>query len=271
MKNITTLSWAVLLLSTAIILPSCQKDETLTTDGSAKSLVENITKSQNGNVFYGPTVPIGHGVARAWVAENPGGDPVAVGINLSEKALEGLPSTPQAFVLYFPNRGATDFYTHVLLDWNPYGHEPPGVYDTPHFDFHFYTIPVEDRLAIGPDDTLGFAAEPAPQYIPPVYLHTPGGVPQMGAHWVDLLAPEFNGGEFTRTFIWGSFDGHFIFWEPMVTKAFLESHPSEVVPVRQPQSYEREGWYASDYLVEYTTRPNQYCVALVNLVYHPGE
>ena len=93
----------------------------------------------------------------------------------------------------------------------------------------------------------------------------------MGAHWVDLLAPEFNGGTFTRTFIWGSFDGAFIFWEPMVTLDFLLTHPSEVIPVRQPESYALDGWYAADYCVEYSTRPNQYSIALLNLTYQEGE
>ena len=259
------------MLGTVVILSSCQKEEPLTKSGSTDLLTENDTKSQNGNTFYGPSVPLGNGVARAWVSEDSEGNPTGVGVNLSEKALENLPEEPMNIVLYLPNNGATDFYTHVLLDWNPQGHEPPGVYDTPHFDFHFYIIPVEDRLAIEGDDLAEFAAEPPAQYIPPVYLHTPGGVPQMGAHWVDLLAPEFNGGDFTRTLIWGSYDGEFIFWEPMVTVDFLLSQPSEVIPVRQPQSYQYEGWYAMDYKVEYTTSPKQYSIALINLFYHPGE
>ena len=68
-----------------------------------------------------PTVPFGNGVARAWVSEDPDGNPTGVGVNLSQKALEGLPEKPFAVVLYFPNNGATDFYTHMLLDWNPEG------------------------------------------------------------------------------------------------------------------------------------------------------
>ena len=31
-------------------------------------------------------------------------------------------------------------YKFVQFDWNPAGHEPAGVYDLPHFDFHFYTV-----------------------------------------------------------------------------------------------------------------------------------
>jgi hypothetical protein len=257
---------AMLLIGATFILSSCQKDEPLNNNG----LNENTTKSQNGNTFYGPAVPFGNGVARAWMSEDPDGNPTGVGVNLSEKALEGLPEEPTQTVLYFPNHGATDFYTHILLDWNPQGHEP-GFYEVPHFDFHFYIIPVEERLAIGPNDTVEFAADPLPQYIPPAYLHTQGGVPQMGAHWVDLLAPEFTGGSFTRTFIWGSYDGDFIFWEPMVTMDYLQLRSSEVIPVRQPEAYLLDGWYATDYKVEYNTKFKQYSVSLINLVHHSGE
>ena len=257
---------AIIFMGAIFILPSCQKEEPLNNSG----LNENTTKSQNGNTFYGPTVPIGNGVARAWVSEDPDGNPTGVGVNLSEKALEGLPEEPAAFVLYLPNNGATDFYTHILLDWNPQGHEP-GFYEVPHFDFHFYIIPEEDRLAIGPDDFAEFAAEPLPQYVPPAYLHTPGGVPQMGAHWVDLLAPEFTGGNFTRTFIWGSYDGEFIFWEPMITRDYLLSHPEVVVPVRQPAAYQRDGYYPTNYKISYSDTPKEFTIALVNLVFRAGE
>ena len=265
-KLINYLMAAMILIGTIFLLPSCQKEEPL----SNSVLNDNSIKSQNGNTFYGPTVPIGNGVARAWVSEDPDGNPTGVGVNLSEKALEGLPEESAAFVLYLPNNGATDFYTHILLDWNPQGHEP-GFYEVPHFDFHFYIIPEEDRLAIGPDDFAEFAAEPLPQYVPPAYLHTPGGVPQMGAHWVDLLAPEFTGGNFTRTFIWGSYDGEFIFWEPMITMDYLQLKSSEVIPVRQPEAYQKEVCYATDYKVEFSTKFKQFSIALINLAYHPGE
>jgi hypothetical protein len=29
----------------------------------------------------------------------------------------------------------------------------------------------------------------------------------MGVHWIDPKSPEFNGGKFTQTFIFGSYDG----------------------------------------------------------------
>lgn len=249
------------------LVQSCQKDTEI---AATKDSVPEL-KSKSLKIFYGPTVPFGNGVARAWVSVDLNGDPTGVGINLSEKALSKLPSESSSFVLQFPKTKGLNFYTHALIDWNPVGHEPPGVYDVPHFDFHFYIIPESERLAIGPNDLTEFANAPAAKYIPPLYLQTPGGVPQMGAHWVDLLAPEFNGGKFTKTFIWGSYDGNFIFWEPMVTLEYLLSHPDDLESLRQPLAFQRDGWYATSYKVAYTTSPNEYTIALMGLVFHKGE
>lgn len=265
----------IILIAGIIALPACQKDDQFSP--AAKELSINNGKSSAVllNTFYSKTFPLGKGVVRAWVKENKDGIPVSVGVNLSEKALENLPEDPAVYVLELPSNKGQNFYTHVLLDWNPEGHVPPGIYDVPHFDVHFYIIPNEDRLNIEADDLAEFANAPSSQYIPSLYLKVPGGEPGMGAHWVDLLSPEFNGGTFTKTFIWGSYDGRFIFWEPMVTLdylRYLKSNPgSGPVPIRQPASYQQTGYYATHYEVSYSGSPKEFSVTLLNLTYHEGE
>ena len=256
---------AVIFLSVVVGMTACQKDEPM------ESSEQLTTKNSHGKTFYGPAVPVGNGVAQAWISEDADGMPTAVGLKLNEKALENLPSEMENWVLYLPKQGATDFYTHILLDWNPGGHEPPGLYDLPHFDIHFYTIPEEERLLIGPAGAPEFDIAPAPQYIPDNHMQIPGGIPQMGAHWVDLDSPEFNGEVFSTTFIWGSWDGSFIFWEPMITLDYLLLQQDETIEIPQPSAYERDGWYAGDYRVSYSTRPNEYNIALVNLNYIMGQ
>ena len=54
----------------------------------------------------------------------------------------------------------------------------------------------------------------------------------MGLHWLDIGAPELNGGEFRYTLYYGSWNGRIIFDEPMITKAVLESR--ETVDVTLP-------------------------------------
>jgi hypothetical protein len=48
----------------------------------------------------------------------------------------------------------------------------------------------------------------------------------MGSHFVDITSPEFNGGIFTQTFIFGSYESNVIFYEPMITLDYLLSKPS---------------------------------------------
>jgi len=261
----------VLAVGAISLLQACQKDDQFNPQLNQVALSNTEHKVNSVNTFYSSSLPIGNGVARAWVSENNDGEPVAVGINLSEKALENLPAVPAAYVLTLPKNKGENFYTHVLLDWNPQGHFPPQIYDVPHFDFHFYIIPNEERLAIGADDLTEFANAPAAQYVPDLYLQIPGGEPQMGAHWADLLSPEFSGGTFTKTFIWGSYDGKFIFWEPMITRAYLLTHPNSITDLRQPDAYQSDGYYATQYKVSYSVSPKEYSIALVNLVYHDGE
>jgi hypothetical protein len=267
-NRIISVSLAVIVIS---LLQACQKENQYRShqNPGASSNIER--KNEETNKFYSSTLPIGKGIVRAWISEDKKGVPVAVGITLSEKALEQLPAEPTQYVLILPKNKGKNFYTHVLIDWNPQGHEPAHVYDLPHFDFHFYTIPNEERLAIGPNDVAQFANAPAPQYIPDHYLQIPGGVPQMGAHWADLLSPEFNGSAFTKTFIWGSYDGKFIFWEPMITRDYLLSHPHDLVAIRQPSAYQRDGYYAASYKVSYSVDPKEYTIALTNLAFKAGE
>ena len=264
MKIIYKITFIALTAGFVASMQSCSKDDT-------SPVAAPELKSHGSNIFYGPTIPIGRGVARAWVQENSDGEPLAVGINLSQKALEGLPLEPTAYVLQFPDQKGKYFYKHMLVDWNPQGHEPPGIYDVPHFDFHFYTITNEERLAIGPPGAPGFDNLPGPQYVPAGYFRIPGGVPQMGTHWADAASPEFNGFGFTKTFILGSWDGWFIFSEPMITRAYMLSHPDAMTSIPQPEAFQKDGWYPTDYRVQFSTSPNQYTVALLNLEFHEGE
>jgi len=265
-------SSALLIVAGAIsVLQACQKDDQFNSSLSKGPHPKEGLRYYPENTFYGPAVSLGNGVARAWVKQNDKGEPIAAGVNLSGKALENLPSEPSEYILSLPGNKGKAFYTHVQLGWNPQGHEPEHVYDLPHFDVHFYAISREERNAISIDDTVQFNNLPEPKYVPPLYLRIPGGIPQMGVHWVDLLSPEFNGGIFTKTYIWGSYDGRFIFWEPMVTRDYLLTHPDVLTPLRQPAAYKQDGWYPTHYRVSYSVAPEEYTIALENLVFRKGE
>lgn len=256
---------------------------------------------------YGEPVAVGRGTARTYVIyDRNGGAPLEVGVALDERALDGLPApNPHAharagasphehldnhvYLLSLPGRGVAPFQ-FVELDWNPGGHEPPGVYDTPHFDFHFYTVPPAERAAVVPSDPqFQQKAEMLPPEgeRPPSYaVAAPPGapapaVPLMGVHWVDVRSPELqkmfgNPGAwrpFTTTFIYGSWAGRFTFLEPMITRAHIlakrtATDPAvrdEVIPVSTPAQIGTAGYYPGAYRIAWDPQAREYRIALTNL------
>lgn len=252
---------------------------------------------------YGTSVKVGAGTARSYVTLDPKtGAPVEIGVALSERALEALPTTGAGhhgqpgevhqYILEFP--GKTVPFRFLELNWNPAGHEPDGVYqDVPHFDFHFYTISKAERDAIVPSNPE-YAARannlPTGDYVPAhnVPLGPPGmkpegfAVPLMGVHWSDLRSAELQKllgkpeafKPFTATFIHGSWDGKYIFWEPMITRAHILAKRTttdpkvrdEVIPISVPAKYHVPGYYPDAYRITWDAQAKEYRVALTGMV-----
>jgi hypothetical protein len=270
LSNMRSKCLFVLLLSG--IFAGCNQQETISPDSSSSAVARKDNENTKSTVFYGPTRPVGQGVARAWVEVSKEGTPLAIGVNFSEKALQKLPHEMTAYLLTLPKQAKLTTFDHIYLDWNPHGHEPDQLYGKPHFDFHFYTISQQERMAIPGLNPPAMDLTPDAKYISPMYLQTPGLVPAMGAHWVDLLSAEFQpGGEFSRTFIFGSYKGEFIFYEPMITLDYLLSKPNEKIAIRQPQAYQRSGYYPLNYVISYSQAPKEYTVALVDLAKRDAE
>lgn len=224
--------------------------------------------------YGGAPQDMGGGRAYTFVTLDGGGKPSAIGIRLSEAALSGLPVEPPRgteaveYVLPFPKEAESAGYTHVGIDWNPKGHVPPGIYDAPHFDFHFYLISPEQREKITAkgDDIARARKAPAPEMMPEGYILPEGTeVPRMGAHAVDPQSPEFNKQPFTKTFIYGFYDGAIAFLEPMVTKAFLETKPNTTEPVKLPRTYSQRAYYPTQYTVKYDESQQEYVISLDGL------
>jgi len=231
---------------------------------------ENTTGPDHAGTFVGQTWALGNGTARSWVTLDGAGKPTTLGITLSEAALTNLPieSTEFSFELP-PEAGATPF-RHVGLNWNPLGHQPTGVYNVPHFDVHFYMISEAQRYAITGTgaDSLRLYRQPAPEFLPMDYINPPGtGEPRMGNHWLDATAPELNGQPFTRTFIYGSYDGQVTFWEPMITNAYLATQPNATLDIKQPQRYSEAGrYYPTRYTVRFDATALEYHITLDGFV-----
>lgn len=273
MKKSNRIPALIILAGAIALLQACQKDEGFWSDSGLKTFGEQNGKNQNSweRTFYSSTQQLGEGRVQAWIKENKDGEPTSVGISISEGALTNLPDQMTGIVLSLPKNKGKNFYTHVMLDWNPQGHEPPQIYGLPHFDVHFYIVSNEERLAMLPQNIDKFENLPAPAYVPAGYVRGPGFVPQMGVHWINLASPEWSGSMFTKTFIWGSYDGEFVFWEPMFTLNYLLTQPDDVVDLTQPGLFSRNGYYPAKYEISWSPFAREYTIALLDLQYHNGE
>ncbi|MBD2721494.1 hypothetical protein [Hymenobacter armeniacus] len=266
------LTKGLLLAGIALVVPACSQREEVQPDLSTRS--ESAAKTEK--TFYGPAVPLGQGVGRAWVTVNAAGTPTAMGVDISARSVAAQGTAPTEHTFRLPQQVAVPPFDHIEIGWNPNGHEPNNIYTLPHFDLHFYmiteafqaTIPF---LAPVVNGAPVFDLFPAPGYLPVAYQMGPGLVPNMGAHSVDVLAPEFNGGVFSKTFIYGSYQGHITFLEPMFTLDYLTSLNNQTsfnpIPIRPPQYVERAGYYPTSYTISYDDSPEQYRISLNNLVY----
>lgn len=267
----------LLFFLTFYLFVSCQPEDK---SSSAENIIQtDLTSkvkepSEKTNNFYGPSKPMGNGVVRTVVTLNQEGIPTAVGIEISEKVLEGLPDEEQNLHLELSNK-ANDvglIVDHVDIGWNPHGHEPTGIYTLPHFDLHFYWVSVEEvdqvEFSAGIDDL------PPTEFWPANYGFDEVTVPSMGRHWLYLFAPELppNGGAtFTQTFIYGSYDYEFTFYEPMITRDYLAAKDFEdTYSISQADNFARSGYYANSYEITYDPVKKKYRVMLTNLHWEDG-
>lgn len=176
----------------------------------------------------------------------------------------------------------------IAVNWNAEGHHPPPpqagqqpappVYARPHFDFHFHTLDRERIDAIAPgrcgelvdcgDFERGTQPLPA-RYLPAGHIDVGVVVPRMGNHLLDSRSPELvdPSTPFTRTFIYGAFDGELIFWEPMITLDFLKHTENACFEIRQPQDFKRSGYYPTEYCVRHDQRGGSRSVSLERFVH----
>jgi hypothetical protein len=222
--------------------------------------------------YLGASAAIETGSGHTYVTLNPDGSPDAIGIRISASALPALPAGAAMYTFALPTDAAAHVtpYDHVMINWNPTGH-PPAAYMVPHFDIHFYQVTMAEQAAIAPSDpqfAAKLALDPPAAFIPVNYQHNPpGGVPNMGAHWIDTTAPELNGQPFTATFIYGSYNGQFMFAEPMIARSYLESHATTTTQIGLPAQYPAPGYYPTSYTVSYDTATQEHVVSLGGFVH----
>ena len=257
-------------------------------------LVAGCSSGQSGTSasrMAGWELKVGDGTVSSYADLESGGAPAAIGVVWSSSALEGLPHDYDGHRCFGRNKdGAIDAdtkcqHTHefviplpdgvarradipfkwVLLNWNPTGHIPPGVYDVPHFDIHFEMGPIAEAFAIEPG-SCGPEMVRCDQFHkarkPPDYVDVEAVVPVMGNHLVDVTGPEFGKEPFTRSWIYGVYDSKVIFYEAMVTRAYMLSKPNGCQPIKAPKAVATSGLYPTEYCVRHNAKTGEYSVSM---------
>jgi hypothetical protein len=256
----------------------------------------------------GAFAKVGEGQVSSYAQFDEKRAPTALGLVFSARAVENPPSAMtdghncfdrngdstvdtatecnmwHEWVIPLPSDAArrTDIpFKWVLLNWNPHGHIPPGVWDRPHFDVHFYIAPIADVFAIEPgvcgaefvdcaQFELGVRPVPA-NYLPSGFVNVDAVAPSMGNHLIDPTSPEFGGKPFTRTWIYGVFDSRITFWEVMLTQDYLLSQPDACDPIKIPSAVAQSGYYPRQYCVRYRPATKGYTVSLEGFEYMEAE
>ena len=225
-------------------------NETLNND-IAKSVLK--LKDDKTNVFKGPEVQYGSGKARSLIRLDKEGFPLEIAIELTPEVLSDLSALHSngheetvVLPLHKKAKEVTPF-EHIGLNFQPDGHGP--VFWNTHFDFHFYTITNEERMAIPPYDATdqsivdGYNLFPDATKMPEDYIKFPfqgGAYPYMGKHWVPAdWATGYN--PFTHVMILGSYAQKNNFIEPMITVDYLMSGDEFSGTYSQPLTFEEPG------------------------------
>lgn len=280
---------------------------------AADALIRTSLSYRGPCAEYGESASRGDGTLTAYTQVDEDGVPIAIGVAMPTETLQGLPYEPPTGGLWCFDKdgdgledpmtectgghenalalgvdfleGADSPFEYVLMNWNPMGHMPPGVYDQPHFDVHFYVTPDEERLAIRPgpcnvlvhcDDYPKGKDLPDQRYLHPDFADLDAVEPGMGNHLVDLTSPEHHGEKFTHTFIYGAWDDEVTFYEPMVTHELYNGLvdgrlEGDCHAIKQPAAWKESGWYPTEYCMRYRANRDELTTTLEAFEYREAS
>lgn len=233
-------------------------------------------------ILLGEQTTVFDGSVTTWAVQRGNGVVDEMGATISMTTIQNAPTTfpggpgpaGAVAVLKFPEsvRGKT-FIDHFELHWEPHGHPPLGIFDKPHWDFHFYSIPEAQVRLIEPNAS----ALPRPAAVPSGWLNAANDdeylaqvVPQMGFHSLEsrVLDPGY---VFDHTLIFGYWKGQNIFVEPMITKAWFEKEEdrqySQAIPV--PPGIPSGTRYPTRLEVRYASEASVYTITFKDFVTVP--
>lgn len=260
------------------------------------------------DMTLGAEAKLGDGTASSFARFDREGTPLAIGVVFTAEALANLPMErsdehhcfdidgdgaiepdPECLptherVIPLPaeaSRRADIPFKWVLVNWNPAGHIPPGIYDVPHFDIHFYIESIENTFALTPGpcglenlrcDQFERAMRPVPvNYTHPDFQNVEAAVPAMGNHLIDLTEHEFHGSPFDRSWIYGTYDGRITFYEEMVTRDYLAGRPDTCFDIKLPEAFEVAGYYPTQSCYRFDPEAKTQAVTMEGFIYREAS
>jgi len=258
----------ILLIGLLFVFFSCDKDE-FTNNGSGESASES--KGVINQVFYGDEVVVGNGIVNSWLILNEFGRPLEIGIEMTPQVLENLPvdaDFKEQAVIPLPKYAAeTTAFDHIRVIWNPESFSTIEGFNNPHFSIYFFMLPEDKRMDIpewSEETDAKFSNYPPKNHMPFDYAPIEkgsGSFATIGRHWLSNNNKTLN--DHTLTF--GTYDGSFIFINPVVTLDFLKSGKTFTDTYPQGVSYPLNNLLPREYNI-YTNEKGNHFISLANFI-----
>lgn len=213
-----------------------------------------------------------------------------------------LPVGPSQYIYRFQDSeveaadGEPGPFTYVEIDWNTEGEPrgPNGSFASPHFDFHFYMISLDemttnltcvssngktcDPLLTDYDQMRRFQNMPEAKYIPELYRADVGSaIPVMGLHLLDMTIDyTVEGVNHYPVLIYGTYDGAVIFAEASVTLNTLQdamAAPDKKIsfPFRQPSAFANAIDWPTEFVIEYLEETGGFRAGFTGFAHHEAS
>lgn len=257
----------------SVLIHACSNQSAPPTaeSNAGEASTEVATKEAGSRVIEGETRPLGGGNVTSYIKLDANGKPESLGLKFDKAALANLPQQCKtdkipstsfwefcfggkmndALITIFdtpPEAAMTNVKT-LELSWLPHGHAPEKVWDIPQFNIHFnFDSPT------GGKDMSKLYVDPPKGELPEGYVILPkSGFPwdtpaQQGhSHSADpQISPEFKGGRLATNFLYITYDGKVIGYEPYVAYDYLKEKTNlKEYPIKQPEKYPKDGYYPS--------------------------
>lgn len=265
----------ILIVGLLFLIFSCDKDEIIN-DNSGKSILTSDIGEESERIatFIGPKVAVGNGYVFSWMRVIDNNTPWEIGIDITSAVLEDLPKDSgliEPAIIPLPEiaEKLTPF-NHISITWNPENFSDIPDFKQAHFNFYFYTIPINDRMSIPPwseETNPPFSTYPPKNYLPKDYsplINGIGSYSEIGRHWLSSDSKSYL--PLADAFSFGTYEGKLIFLNPIVTFPVLKSGEEIKKPISQPLYYPGGKPFPREYKISINTNDN-HTVALRNFLY----